>query len=296
MRRFQKKWLAPFSLFGLSRLGFAAACCIGGSSKSFISLQRLQKYEVGTSLSYKEDYGRFTPTGDVEPVETHRTVSVLIGAGVRFHQDWQMQMTVPLLSQAKSYGARSETAYGLGDTTLGVDWTVLEALFITDWYPTIRLQTGVKIPSGSVEEKTGGVWRPGTGNGLWEPYVGIGFEKSLGKFKLGIRTGYTTRMTATRDRLGDVFELSESLSFSPLPRLVLAVGTTQSWTGNSQVGGKTIAGSSGNAISVFMQPTFFIDRFWSVAVSAEFTVPQARWSHNSAASQSYSVTTRYGFF
>ena len=41
----------------VSRAALGAACCLGGSVKSFISLQRLQTYEVGFSTSVRDVYG-----------------------------------------------------------------------------------------------------------------------------------------------------------------------------------------------------------------------------------------------
>ncbi len=293
MRWLRLSW---FSLF-FSRWVLAAACCIGGASKSFISLTRLQKYEVGTSLSYKEDYGRFNSSGEAEKTELHRTIALTIGAGMRLHPDWQIQALVPLVTQAKSYGATLADRRGVGDVSIGVDWTALEALFTDDWYPTIRLQGGVKLPTGSVEKKVDGTWTPGTGNGMWEPYVGVGVEKKLGATSLGLRASYTHRLApATGDRLGNQFELSETVAYNFSNRLSLALGSSQVWTGNTFANGRTIAATSSNTVSAFIQPTFFIDRVWSIAATAEFTVPQVGWSRNTPAAQSFAIVTRYGFF
>ena len=290
-----KRWwlLSPSFLF--SRWAIAAACCLGGASKSFISLSRLQKYEVGTALSYKEDYGRFNAAGDVENTESHRSLALTLGAGMRLHPDWQIQMQVPLISQTQSYGSSLLNRAGLGDISLGVEWTALEALFTDDWYPTIRLQGGVTIPTGSIEQKQNGAYQPGTGNGMWEPYVGVGVEKRFGAVSLGMRGSFTARLGA-RERLGNQFELSEVLSYSFSPRVSLALGSSQTWNGDTFANGRVVTGTRGNSISAFIQPTYFIDRVWSVAVSADFTVPQYGWSRNAPASQAVSIVTRYGFF
>ncbi len=273
----------------------AAACCLGGSSKSFLSLQRLQKYEFGTSLSYKEDYGRFGGAGLIEPGEVHRAFQMMMGGGMRLHPDWQIHAFAPLVSQTKSYGARTDSSFGLGDVSVGVEWTALEALFTTDWYPTIRVQGGVKLPSGSTEKKVSGAWVPGTGNGMWEPYASIGLEKKFGQFTFGLRGGITGRFSSG-DRLGPQLDLTETIAYNFSPRFSLAVGSTQWWNGNSNVAGKSIANSGGNAITAFVQPTYFIDRTWSISLAADFSVPQAGWSHNTPATQSVSLITRYGLF
>jgi len=280
---------------GASSLGIAAACCLGGSSKSFLSLQRLQKYEVGTALSYKEDYGRFSAAGSLESSEVHRTFQMVLGAGTRVHPDWQLHAFVPLVSQVKSYGSRLENAFGLGDVSVGVDWTAVEALFTTDWYPTIRVQAGLKLPTGGTEKKVSGTWQPGTGNGMWEPYLGVGFEKKIGQFTAGVRGGVTAR-ASSGDKLGTQLELAESLAYNFSPRFSVAAGSSQTWTGDTTVGNRTIASSSSRSISFFAQGTYFIDRTLSVALSAEFTAPQSGWSRNSPATQSISLITKYGLF
>jgi len=273
----------------------AAACCLGGSSKSFLSLQRLQKYEFGTALSYKEDYGHFGSAGLIEPGEIHRTFQMMMGGATRLHPDWQIHAFAPLVSQFKSYGARQDSSLGLGDVMLGVEWTALEALFTSDWYPTVRVQTGLKLPTGSVEKKIGGTWTPGTGNGMWEPYASLAFEKKLGQFTLGLRGGFTGRFSSG-DKLGPQLDLSETVAYNFTPRFSLAVGSTQWWNGNSNVSGKTIADSGGSAITAFVQPTYFLDRTWSVSLAADFSVPQNGWSRNTPATQSVSLITRYGLF
>lgn len=246
-------------------------------------------------MSYKENYGRFNANGDVESAEAHRSVALTLGVGMRLHPDWQIQTQVPLISQTQSYGGALLNRAGLGDVSLGGEWTAVEALFTDDWYPTIRIQGGLKVPSGSVESKQNGAFRPGTGNGMWEPYVGVGLEKRFGAVSLGVRGSFTAR-AGGRERLGNQIELSEVLSYGFSPRFAVAVGSSQTWNGDTFANGRVIPGTRGNSISAFLQPTYFLDRAWSVAVSADFTVPQYGWSRNVPASQAVTAVTRYGFF
>jgi len=284
------KQLLVLALLASSEL-WAAACCGGGSAKSFISLQRLQTYEVGLSSTFRDVYGEYDTYGELGEVSRNQTLSLLFGGGMRVTQDLQVAVTLPLVHQQNLYSRQ-----GLGDAVFSAQYTALESLFIDDWYPTLNLFAGVKTPTGSQETLRDGRAYPGTGNGVWEPYFGVQASKTYGSFILLARAGYTARLLHDGNDKGDGIDLAESITLVVLPELSLAFGSTQSWNFDDRIGGGIRADSASRGVTFFFAPTYFLNRYWSVAGGFEASPNWNRFGVNQPAFQSVTLTTRYGFY
>lgn len=262
---------------------WAAACCAGGGPKSFISLARLQAYEIGISSTVRDVYGEFDLHGELGETPKNQTYSLLLGAGARLTQDLQWVATVPLVHQVNRFGRSDTTESGLGEILTSLDYVLLESLFSDEWYPTLSVYAGAKLPTG-------------VGNSLWEPFVGLTAKKIFGPLTLSLRSGFTGRLIRQGFDRGDMVDLVESASYSFNERLSLAVGSTQAWTFNDRLHGQIKTDSATRVATVFLSPTYYVDRYWSVAAGLEAALPFAKTGVNAQASRVFSLTTKYGFF
>ncbi len=278
---------STFFIFAfLPRAALAAACCLGGSVKSFISLQRLQTYEVGVSTTARDVYGRYNLFGELDEAEPNQTLTLALGAGARLTQDLQAFLILPWVYRTEGGGRTDGTRAGVGDAVVGAQYTLIESLFRDDWYPTVTLTGGAKLPTGSTETKLGGKMVPGTGNGVWEPFFGIGLEKPLGFPTISLKATYTGRTGDRGAALGDMIELTGTVTAVLHQRFSLAAGATQAW----------ILKDGQRVASLFLTPTYYITRFWSVAAAAEVTLPMDGFGIGQQAMRAFTVTTRYGFY
>lgn len=290
------KKLAFLAYFVLSTNAWAAACCAGGSAKSFITLARLQTYEVGLSTTFRDVYGEYNLYGDLEETQKNQTATLLFGAGARLTQELQVSLAMPLVNQRNAFGTSPTSRSGLGDITLGAQYIALESLFLDDWWPTITVLGGAKLPTGTEEEMRNGRRFPGTGNGIWEPYLGVQAHKVFGAFSLLTRATFTLRPAHAGVDRGDGIDLVESFTWLPFPELSATIGATQVWNFNDRIGGATRPDTATRGFTFFASPTYFLTRYWSIAAGVEATPSWERLGVNSQAFQSVSVTTRYGFY
>jgi len=286
------KKIALLLCYALANPAWGAACCAGGSAKSFINLARLQTYEVGFSTTFRDVYGEYNLYGELEETQRNQTTTLLFGAGARLTQDLQVSLTAPIVNQLNAFGPTPTSRLGLGDVVVGAQYIVLESLFIDDWWPTLTVLSGVKLPTGSEEAIRDGRRIPGTGNGLWEPYAGLQLHKNFGDITLLARASFTVRPPHLGLNRGDGVDLIESITWVARQDLSLALGATQNWNGNDN--GKP--DSAMRTYSFFVSPTYFLTRYWSISAGIDATPSWDRVGVNSQAYQSISFTTRYGFY
>lgn len=285
-----------FLALTLGEVARAAACCAGGNPKSFITLQRLQTFEVGLSSTFRDVYGEYDLYGDLEDSGRNQTLSLLFGAGARLTTDLQASLTLPLVHQENKFGRDANTRSGLGDIILGAQYTLLESLFQDEWYPTVTLAAGIKTPTGKIETNLGGVRTPGTGNGTWEPFLGVGLQKTYGPAILAFRASYSARLAKDALDKGDAVELIESVSYLFSQPFSIAAGLTQTWTLDDRISGQTKADSATRVASAFIAPTYFLTRYWSIGGGVDFALPLDRAGVNQQAGRSVTLTTKYGFY
>lgn len=291
-----KRFAAIFILVVLPRWVFAAACCQGGGPKSFISLQELEDSEIGIASSFREVYGWYNPYGDLEEIEKNQTYSLSFGVAKRLTPDLALTLTLPLVYQRNGLGQNVTTRSNLGDTLVGAQYTIYRSLFQDEWFPSVILSGGMKVPTGVEENYTGDQYQPGTGNGLWEPFFGVGLQKEWKNWRFNLAGAYTVHLQRHGYTDGDRVDLTESVAYVFTRRFSLGVGSNQSWISSTQLQNVTVADSSGRAIEAFVTPTYFITPIFSVSASAFVTLPVAGWGVNHQASRAFTFTTKYGFF
>lgn len=275
---------------------FALACCAGGNAKSFVSVKSLQKYELGVATSFRDVYGIYNRYGEIEEFAKNQTMSLALGVATRLSHSFQVSLVVPLVHRYFEAGASGRSTANLGDVLAGLQYTVVEPVFHEDWYPTISTFGFIKFPSGSMDRRENGVEVPGTGNGLWEPSIGVQLEKPISFFTVTLRASYNWRLARGQMKEGDSLEFMESLSVPIGRRLLIAGGATQSLFADRSRSGEALPNSSGRLVSLFFTPSYFISQEWSVSAGAEFAIPLHGWGKNQPAAQSVSVAARYALF
>lgn len=291
-----RQWITIFALLAETARG--ASCCVGGSPKTFIQLRRLQTYELGLSTSLRDIYARYDSYGERQASDGNQTYSVSWGAGARLTEYLQAFATLPLIYQVNHYGSNSTSAALPGDAIMGFSWTVLEHLFFDDWYPTVNITAGAKLPTGRRESIVEGRHIPGTGNGLWEPFLGASIRKDFEWVTLSLSANYNrpfgTLMGGITD--GNRWELIESMSLPLNRRFSIGGGLNQTWIGEKGQNGAALANSSERSIGAFFTTTYFITPLVDLTGTFDFSMPSNHLSVNYAAYRALTVTIKYGFY
>ncbi|MBI4403780.1 MAG: hypothetical protein HY537_06450 [Deltaproteobacteria bacterium] len=270
-----------------------SACCAGQGPKSFISLQELQSYEIGLSLSMNRVFGRYNLYGEPEEMMHNQMFTLSLGAGARLSPSLEVSAIVPFTYHEMVFGTATANSVNIGDIALGGKFVVLRSLFRDDWYPTIGIVGGIKTPTGTIERFDAGKLVPGTGNGLWEPYLGIALKKEVGIATLTLDAAYTIRIKRAADISGeaDKIELTEGATFPLSRRLSLGAASTQRW-----VRASSTPDSTGHSVSAAAFGTYFFTQVWSVTGTFDSNIPLHGWGANQQLAQNISFTTKYGFF
>lgn len=301
-----KTFVSFFLFFLVPRIGLAGTCCLGAGPKSFIQMKDLESYQVGFSSSVRDVYGRYDAYGDLVQAEKNQTYNLSLGAGIKLYEGIDAYTTIPWVYQIKKAGGGDRSHASVGDILAGTRVLLLRSLFRDEWYPTIYVNAGLKFPTGSVEALApNGAIQPGTGNGVWEPFLGIALQKDYQFIILGLNATYTRRFSRTVQnegtgslsvKEGDKFELSETGTIPLSQRLSIAFGANQAWELSRQINDSNVADSSTRAISVFLSSNYFLTRYWALSGGFEFAVPIARFGVNQQAARSLTVTSTYAFY
>lgn len=295
-------------IFGLSStLASGAVCCLGGGPKTFVDLQHLQKYKLGLSTSFRDIYGRYDSYGDLVSAEKSQTYNMSLAATTNMADGLDVFFVLPWVYQKTSIGNESGSAASIGDVVIGSKYTLIDRLFIDDWYPIVTLLGGMKFPTGATDSVTSsGKLSPGTGNGIWEPFFGITLRKELAPIQLGLSATYTRRFKSNVPnpsgngvlavKEGDRFELTESGTLPVSWRLKFVLGSTQQWDLSREIDRATVPDSRARDVRAFLASTYTFTQYWSVSVTGEGSLPVAKLGVNQDASRTLTFATTYGFY
>ena len=290
----------------IPRLLWAGACCLGGGPKSFVLLRPLQSYELGVSTSFKDNFGRYNSYGDLVATEKNQSYNVLLGGTARLTIDTDAFVIVPWVWQFKESLNATQSRQTLGDILVGVRYHLLDNLFEDEWYPKIQISLGVKVPSGKMEalDELGQI-TPGTGNGIWEPSLGVTAQKDYGFVIVSVSPAYVWRLgrsfksaegVEAKLNEGDRIELTESLTFPITREWSVAVGSEQSWTLSKKINGSVMSDTQGRGITGFISTGYYLTRFWSLGLGFDSALPLSRWGVNQPATRTISLTSNYSIF
>lgn len=289
----------------ISQSLYGAACCGGEGPKSFLQLRELQSYQLGISTSLKDIYGRYDEYGDLIRTDKSQTYTLSAGAAAKVTEDLDAQLLVPWVYQVKEYTGNPNSAGNLGDISVGARYALVRAFFHDDWYPSIFVSGGLKFPTGTVEALSNeGKITPGSGNGIWEPYLGVFLQKNVGFATLGLSATYTGRFKRTVDTVqgpqsvkeGDRVTLGESGTIPLSERWSLTLGSNQTWDMARQLNGSAVADSAARFVTGVVSTTYFLTRYWAMSVEGEAALPIAKLGVNQQAARTITMTTSYAFY
>jgi hypothetical protein len=287
-----------FIFLSFQAISWGAACCGGGGPKSFLSLQELQNFDLAVLSSFQESYGWYNSSGEAFSKKGPVDYTIQISSVGRLAPNWEAFARVPMVYRVTDYGSTRQARSSLGDVSLGLRWTFLRSLFVEDPFPTVSLVMGGKIPSGLTEINDQGRMKPGTGNGLWEPLIGLSFRKDyygwLGNIDFTFVTPYgNLKGRSVRE---NQINLTESLSYAFNRQFNLGGGSTQSWTFDKEINGQDLSDAAGRSLSVFTAANYFLTQFTSVGAAFEWIVPADGFGVNQPINRTLSFNVRYGFY
>ena len=285
----------------------AAACCLGSGPKSFLQLRHLESYGLGVSTSFRDVYARYNDYGEMIAAEKDQTYTTSLAASLRLTEMADAYAIVPWVFQWTGSGGATRESGNFGDVLLGARYAIYENLFQQDWYPDLMLNVGIKVPSGTVDTLTSaGVLSPGTGNGLWEPFVGFTVQKDLQWVVLSFSPAYTHRFSRqipdpvsaalVSINEGDRIELDESAAFPITERFSLSVGSSQSWDLDRRVSGRAVPDTGDRVTSVFAGVSYFVTRYCNVSAGGDGSIPIDWFGKNQEVYRSASMTLTYAFY
>lgn len=286
-----------FLLF--ERVALPAACCLGGTPRTFIALQPMQAYEVGLSTTYRTITGYYNAYGEVEGGSVNQTVTWLWGAGARLTPSLESFAAIPFVYQSNGTGPLGPNRFGVGDVNAGLKYTLLQGALIEDWRPTLSLLFGGKAPSGQSSQIVASRFIPGTGNGLWEVFAGLLARKELGFASVSASFTVTARLQSgntSRVDDGDKIESVQSVSIPFSRQLALSAGSSQTWTLSRRQNGKVLEDAGARKLTVFAGPAYFPRRTWSIQFALEGPPPLPSVGVNEVEATSLSMITKVGFY
>jgi hypothetical protein len=276
-----------------------AACCLGGTPRNFISLQKLQRYELGVSTAYRNIYGQYDSYGALVPFDGSETLSLSLAGGTRLTNQLETYAVMPFIYQHDGVVTSTQTTTSLGDAIFGFRYVLAQTSFQDDWYPDLFLLTGLKIPTGAVETPVNSRLLPGTSNGLWEPYAGLLVQKQWGRLIFSASGSYTFRIGAGPADLvqdGDRIDCAETVTYVYSKQFSLGVGSSQGWTLFRSQRGRTLVDGAGRLTTVFLNPTYFLGAGWSIMAVLDQTIPISSFGVNETAATTLSLVAKYDVF
>lgn len=278
---------------------FGAACCAGGGGRSFLSLEDLQSYEIGISTSQRHVTGAHQRAGKSIDSPGDETFTLSAGASARIFFDIEAFAVVPTVLRKMDFAGTSASKTNLGDISVGGRIPLLRPL-PSDAPPALTLLLGMKFPTGNVLEIQNGEATPGTGNGIWEPSLGLEIKKSLSLWTLATTASYTLRLPKDqyghRSKDGNRLELAATLSYPVSSRFSLMAGIGAYWDGENQLDGAVQSGTNAKSSYSIFSATYYLNRFWGLTAQLEHSLPWDGFGRNQAIARTLTLSTTYGFF
>lgn len=291
------RWFLFFFL--IPRLVWAGACCIGGGPRSFVQLRQFQSYDLGIATSFKDNFARLNSYGEAVETEKLQTYTVALGASAKVLPRTEAYTILPVVLKNRNLGPESRSRANLGDVLVGGRFSLYDPLYMEDWFPETKILFSVKAPSGTTDEV-------GTGNGIWEPSLGVQFQKDFSnliaamsvsfthRFPRSVKSPVSTSYLSVKE--GDRIEVSETVTVPLTQDWSVALGSSQVWDLGGSVNNKGTEDSHGRYISGLLSATYFIDRFWRVSAAFEGVLPFSKWGANEDAYRTVTLTSTYAIY
>lgn len=200
-RRIQRIFLSS-SLLCLSPFSFSASCCGGGASSGVI-LPKFDDAMWDISFSNETYNGYWTQQGEHknDPAGSElKQRRLAFSYAHRIDEQWQLNVSMPLVDNQNQYSGESRSVQGLGDTQVGVWYETFERVTcvykITGWQslkPSVYFGTTLTLPTGisQYSDRIDNSFDI-TGRGFYRWDANMIIEKTVYPFSLGWQGSYGT--------------------------------------------------------------------------------------------------------
>ena len=285
-------------LLCLNRIVLAGSSYSGSAPKSFMQMGPLQTYEMGILTSLSDAIGHFNSIGELNDSPENRTYNLSVGATTRIGVLTDLFLILPFITRIQTSGTTVKSSTAPGDIICGARHRLVDSLFEGESTPKITATVSLKVPTGTTSGSTPtNIHVSGTGNGLWEPTVGVLFFKDLGRAIVAIHPSVTLALGEAQKRefsdfLGHRFEVSETATIPITPFLTGMVSLFENWSAGNSV----INNLSGRGMGATIGASYFFNRLWSVAVNAESSITIKNFSINQPAVRTLTFQSNYSIF
>lgn len=184
----------------LAPAALASACCAGATSDVPATLGRCEKAAVALSVGSAIELGRWNGESRwTESSDGWTEGRATLAAAYRWARWGQVGVGLPFLLNDRFAGELSSSGGGVGDASVSLRFDPIEE---ARW-PTPIIDLGLVLPTGrdwtaSQDPLLADV----TGEGLWQPWLGLGFEHTLRAWPVRARLSYRGLPGAPTARLG----------------------------------------------------------------------------------------------
>ena len=195
-----KRLFLSFSLLFIMNNSFAASCCGGGASAGII-LPKFDDAMWDLSFSQATEDGSWNSNGEYQKGLNNSKLQqrrLNLSYAHRLAEQWQFNVTLPLVYNINQYSGENNSAQGLGDTQVGLWYEAFERVTcvykITGWESlkpslyfgsSITLPTGISAYSDRVDDSS-----ETTGQGFYRWDANMIIEKTVYPFSLGWQGSY----------------------------------------------------------------------------------------------------------
>jgi len=254
---------------------------------NFLWTHDLSSMGFGLASYIEETIGAFAEDGTYLPETKAQRIGIMAGYAVRFSENLETYSVVPWLYHSQN----GQKSLSLGDIELGARITLWHNLFRGD-FPTLRFLVLLKTPTG---RRAATPHLPATGNGYWEPGVGLEITKSYGNLRLDLQAAFYKRFgnaTATSVPKANHADFSQTASFGIGKKFFVALGLRE----QIQFASSDAPNGAGSyRISAIGSGAYFIDPSWSISTSFDYGIPSDGFGNNRDALRKFTLSTTYSF-
>ncbi|MFM8269469.1 MAG: hypothetical protein ACKN9V_04700 [Pseudomonadota bacterium] len=258
-------------------------CCLSGGARSINSLQAMQRIDLGLATSF-QDYSSWY------------NFSLQASTTARLNPNLEMFGRLPLIQHRVDLKTKRDSQTSLGDVGLGLRMTLLRSLFVEDPHPTVSWVVGAKLPTGTQDLQVGNLFQSRSGNGLFEPLVGLSFSKEYYDWLVAIDFSYTRLQGKISNLLveDNQVNVTETLSYALNRNWQMGAGSNQLWSFGRKLNRSALADPTGKSLSVFGLLNYYVTPFTSLGAHVDWAFETL--SRNQPATRSASLSVRYGFY
>ncbi|MGK5086968.1 hypothetical protein WDW86_05375 [Bdellovibrionota bacterium FG-2] len=303
---------AVFAVFTTRPLiALAASCCAGSGGQSLCVLPSEQRYEIGVTTSFRAITGEFDPYGNYtanKDSSSYYQINTVVGGAYRLGEDWQAGVSVPVISNHRTFSGKALNTTGMGDPTVEARYTFWEDLAFLPFRPQLTFYSGVRLPFGkTVYDSPDPYGLDSVSDGTTHIHAGFTAAKLYRPLRASIDGAYFYPIARTVDsmrgapisspyqyRAGNRFQLNESASYLVNQRWSGTLGMRQLWVLQDSINKNAVDGSAQRLFSSLASLNYFPTAAWALSMNYETVFPFYRYLANQPNAQSVALGLTYG--